>query len=141
MSFMRAVFEALGEDFEALRNGAPVVLEAERRPEATVGQAGPVSVRAELRTTSDGYRVAYAYNPGQGASSNGTNHLLTVADLDVGRLHRKADDPLCRPARKFWGLDGRAPESFEENPCRRCSEIRARLRVRASEIIEDEVSS
>lgn len=130
MSFMRAVCEALGENWEEVRN-RPLPATPEPALEAAA------TLRPELQTTPDGYRVAYAYNPGQGASSNGTNHLLTVADLDVGRLHRKAGDPLCRPARNFWGLDGRAPESFEENPCRRCSEIRARLKASASEIIED----
>lgn len=132
MSFMRILCEALGENWEAARN-RPLPATPEPAPEAA-------PLRPELRTTPDGYRVAYAYNPGQGAMSNGCNHLLTVADLDAGRLHRKAGDPLCRPARNFWGLDGRAPESFEENPCRRCSEIRARLKVRAAEIIEDEGS-
>lgn len=86
----------------------------------------------ESQITPDGYGVAYAYNPGQGAWSNGRNHLIVVADLDVGRLHRKAGDPLCRPARKFWGLQAREPEAFDQNPCKRCAEARTSLKTSAA---------
>lgn len=87
----------------------------------------PPSATPASDITPDGYRVAYAYQPRQGANSRGTNHLIAVQAIDVGRLHRKAGDPLCRPARTFWGLDGRSSSDFEANPCQRCAEIRARL--------------
>ena len=47
----------------------------------------------------------YAFNPRQGAMSNGSYHAILDQPLHVGRLRREAGDPLCKPARKFWGLN------------------------------------
>lgn len=49
--------------------------------------------------------VRYAFNRRQGASSNGSYHLVLDQPLHTGRLNREKGDALCKPASKFWGLD------------------------------------
>ncbi|WP_045861824.1 hypothetical protein [Teredinibacter purpureus] len=55
-------------------------------------------------------KVAYAYSPKEGASdgffSPGKSHFQLHSQLTKGRLKRDARDALCKPANKFWGLEG-----------------------------------
>lgn len=73
--------------------------------------------------------VGYAYSPRQTATPIGAYHLVTLERLEAGRITRDAGDALCKPARRFWGLE-RHP-SFEKNgaDCKRCREIAARLNL------------
>lgn len=53
--------------------------------------------------------VAYAYLGRMQRGSNdhqGGLHITTKAPFTVGRLVRKPGDALCKPAARFWGLDG-----------------------------------
>lgn len=61
--------------------------------------------------------VAYAYSRREGANSLGKYHIVLNQPLDSGRLHRMAEDALCRPGRQFWGLEPR-PRSAPD--CPRC---------------------
>lgn len=98
-------------------------------------QAPPTSHAAEHApsppaqlTTSDGYQIAYAYSPRENVGSTGKYHLITTERIEHGRLVREPGDALCKPTRKFWGLDGgRTAEDFERYGCVRCREIRDRL--------------
>jgi hypothetical protein len=68
--------------------------------------------------------IEHAYNPRQGAMSNGSYHAILHQPLHVGRLHRDTGDALCKPARKFWGLaTGNANARVS---CTRCVELMAR---------------
>lgn len=68
--------------------------------------------------------VEYAYNPRQGAMSNGSYHAIVDRPLHSGRLSRDAGDPLCKPARKFWGLNpGNRTNTVN---CTRCLALMAR---------------
>jgi hypothetical protein len=70
------------------------------------------------------FHVTGAYNPSDRGSNAGGNHLIVDALLDVGRLHRQPGDPLCKPARNFWGLTGDLRGSVT---CHKCAEIALRL--------------
>lgn len=64
--------------------------------------------------------VAYAYSRREGANSLGKYHLVLNQPLDSGRLHRMAEDALCRPGRKFWGLE---PRPGADVDCPRCLQL------------------
>lgn len=65
----------------------------------------------------DRLSVYGAYHPRDRGNAAGTQHLVVNADFISGRLRRKAGDPLCKPAAKFWGLY----EHRERAPtCKRC---------------------
>lgn len=49
--------------------------------------------------------VGYAYTPRQGALSTSSGHAVLEQPLQVGRLVRERGDALCRPRRRFWGLE------------------------------------
>lgn len=49
--------------------------------------------------------VGYAYSPRQGARSVSRNHAILDQPLNAGRFTRDEGDALCRPRRKFWGLE------------------------------------
>lgn len=118
-SALRWIAEACGVDPDAAQS-APV-----SAPPVTAPEAPP--------QTADGHGVAYAYNPGQGPSSNGAYHLVAKAPIQSGRLRRAPGDALCKPARRFWGLDGgRTEADFNSRPCARCAELRLRLQERAA---------
>jgi hypothetical protein len=68
--------------------------------------------------------VSYAYTLRQSDRSNGGDHYVTHEPLNVGRLHRQPGDALCKPHRKFWGLE---PTRRDVATCKRCLEIAARL--------------
>lgn len=61
--------------------------------------------------------VAYAYSRREGANSLGKYHLVLDQSIDSGRLHRTAEDALCRPGRQFWGLE---PRPNADADCPRC---------------------
>lgn len=84
-----------------------------------------------LATTGLNLRVDYAYTLRQSDRSNGADHLVVLEDLHVGRLHRQVGDALCRPRRKFWGLE---PTKRTEADCRRCLQIAQRLDLQAPAI-------
>lgn len=107
--------------------GAEPPAAQEHAPEAAVVEAAPEAPVHPL-LTADGYGVAYAYTPRQGPSSNGTYHLVVQAPLQAGRLRREPGDALCKPARRFWGLDGgRTEADFDSRPCATCSTLRGRI--------------
>ena len=70
---------------------------------------------------------AYAYSPRENDGSSGKYHVVTQVPLEAGRLRRAAGDALCKPARKFWGLDARSFERFQTYPCKRCKALAERL--------------
>lgn len=55
-------------------------------------------------------QLAYAYSPREGARdgsySPGRDHLQLLSPVYKGRFKRDAYDALCKPASKFWGLQG-----------------------------------
>lgn len=55
-------------------------------------------------------KTAYAYSPREGGREGffapGADHYQLLSPVTVGRLKRVAGDALCKPAKKFWGLDG-----------------------------------
>jgi len=79
-----------------------------------------------MRTLHDGspFHVTGAYNPSDRGSNAGGNHLIIDKKFDLGRLHRQPGDPLCKPARKFWGLTGDVRKNVT---CHKCAEIAMRL--------------
>ncbi len=99
-----------------------------RTPKLMPAQDEPVTSPA-LPTAPDSYRVAYAYSPRENVGSTGKYHLITTEQISRHPLFRRPGDALCKPARKFWGLDGgRTAEDFERHGCARCREIRDRLK-------------
>lgn len=72
-------------------------------------------------------RVLYAFNPGQGNRSNGSYHAVLDQPLHAGRLHRDTGDALCKPRRKFWGLQ--QGNGAAEVNCARCVDLMARHRI------------
>lgn len=78
-------------------------------------------------------RIVHAYNPRNGLNGDGrvgSEHYAVINALDVGRLHRRPGDPLCRPARKFsdlWPWDSH--NSYPPTICRRCQMIADRLSI------------
>ena len=114
MTFFQAIIEACGG--LGSEEVPPVALPAVPTPPAHP-------------TTPDGYRVAYAYSPRENVGSTGKYHLIATERIAHGPLVREPGDALCKPARKFWGLDGRrTAEDFERHGCARCREIRDRLK-------------
>lgn len=70
--------------------------------------------------------VRYAFNPRQGAMSNGAEHAVLDQPLHAGQLHRKAGDALCKPRGRFWGLE---PCRAERVTCTRCLALAERHAV------------
>jgi hypothetical protein len=52
------------------------------------------------------WHVEGSYNPSDRGQSKSGNHLVVDEPLRAGRLVREPGDPLCRPAKEFWGLTG-----------------------------------
>jgi hypothetical protein len=50
---------------------------------------------------------------------------MALESVVQGRLRREKSDALCKPRRKFWGLD--RVESNQEVTCARCKALLARL--------------
>lgn len=71
----------------------------------------------------EGFFVAYAFSPRQGNFSNGAYHLVTPEAFRSGRLVRNAGDALCKPRKRFWGLE----RANAEASCAACLRIAARL--------------
>jgi hypothetical protein len=66
--------------------------------------------------------VAYAYSRREGANSLGNYHLVLDQPLSSGRLHRNTHDALCKPARRFWGLEPRSEASANCPSCLRLAD-------------------
>lgn len=71
--------------------------------------------------------IRYAFNPRQGAMSNGTYHAVLDQPLHVGRLRRAARDAICKPRRQFWGLEPAGADA--RVTCSRCLFLVARHTV------------
>lgn len=86
--------------------------------------------RNKLQGVAGPLMIASAY---AGASTTGSYtgglHLIVTADLLRGRLSRSAGDALCKPAKKFWGLEPDPERDLSDVTCKRCSEISARLQL------------
>lgn len=65
----------------------------------------------------------------RGGTERGGYHYTVPEDLNAGRLHRKAGDALCRPARKFWWLNPLVTTGVEVG-CKECLKIANRLRLK-----------
>jgi hypothetical protein len=94
-----------------LGHGEPVVL--------VEGYAGGISLEhidldQEQVTTA---HVEYAFSRREGANSLGNYHLVLDQPLHSGRLHRDTHDALCKPRRRFWGLE---PRPKAQADCPRC---------------------
>lgn len=70
------------------------------------------------------FHVEDVYNPSDRGAQPGGSHLVLDEALHEGRLHRNAGDPLCKPAKKFWGLTGRHVQRVS---CHNCARIALRL--------------
>jgi hypothetical protein len=112
MDFVHRLALALGHDPDAPRE--PLQEEAPAPPAANVRR--PLLV------------VKAAHHPGDAGRAAGADHYTVTRPLDVGRLHRRPGDALCRPAAKFWGLYD-APE--RKANCVRCIAIAERHRLAA----------
>ena len=51
------------------------------------------------------HHIAYAYSPRENVGSGGKDHIVLEEEYSKGRLKRISGDPLCKPARDFWGLE------------------------------------
>lgn len=71
--------------------------------------------------------IGYAYSPRQGARSTSSNHAVLDQPLKTGRLTREPGDALCRPRRKFWGLEDALHE--QSVTCPRCRDLADRYGV------------
>lgn len=69
------------------------------------------------------WHASGAFHPLDRGMAAGAAHIVLRVDLDRGRLHRRAGDALCRPARTFWQLGA----SRDEPDCKRCLEIARRI--------------
>lgn len=78
--------------------------------------------------------VEHAYPPRPGAFTQGGDHIILDQELFVGRLHRKTQDALCKPARKFWGLDGGLRQLATAN-CKVCLARQDRLRAQGINVV------
>jgi hypothetical protein len=110
MDFVRRLALALGHDPDAPREPLP-------EPE-------PAAVPSKTTVEQPLLVVKTAHHPGDIGNAAGADHYAVTRPLDVGRLHRRAGDALCKPAAKFWGLydaDERAAN------CKRCRTIAERL--------------
>ena len=114
------IFDTLAEAFGDGVPLEPAEFPAPRGPEAVP----PEPVHTDGAVTA---HVEYAYNPRQGAMSNGSHHAVLDQPLHAGRLHREAGDALCKPARRFWGLE--VGHDLANVDCRRCVEMLARHNV------------
>ncbi|GAA2457250.1 hypothetical protein [Streptomyces macrosporus] len=74
--------------------------------------------------------VRYAFNPRQGASSNGGYHIVLDQPLSAGRLSREAGDALCKRAAAFWGLERGNPD--QQPTCTSCLKRAERYGVTVS---------
>lgn len=67
-------------------------------------------------------KTAYAYSPREGARdgffSPGKDHFQLLSPVAEGRFKRESGDALCKPAVKFWGLQGFNDDS--PVTCRQC---------------------
>lgn len=70
--------------------------------------------------------TAYAYSPRENVGSLGGLHIVVRVPVHAGRLHREPGDALCKPAAKFWGLDGR-----ENTPATCIGCLRAAVKLHA----------
>lgn len=109
MSFTRFLAAALGHDPDAPREPLPK-LEPVQLPDTPE----PTTLLV----------VAGAHHPRDRGMAHGSNHYTVTRALDVGRLHRRPGDALCKPASKFWGLYS-SPE--REANCKLCVAIAARF--------------
>lgn len=51
------------------------------------------------------FYIAYAYSPREKNIANGHNHIVTRANIKLGRAKRRRGDAICAPpSRQFWGL-------------------------------------
>lgn len=83
-----------------------------------------VSLQKTLAKRGQRLEVEHAYSPRENTGSHGGDHLIATADVRVGRLIRHRHDPLCKPRKKFWGLN---PGGFDRPTCVKCIEIAERL--------------
>lgn len=106
------------EAFDARNNPGPIGF----IPVSKLPRVEPASAVATNELS-----FAYAYSPRENDGSRGKYHAVTRRPLWHGRLRRAEGDPLCKPARKFWGLDSRSREKFDSYPCKRCKKLGVRL--------------
>lgn len=74
------------------------------------------------------WHVEGTYNPSDRGNSKTGNHMVLDEPLRAGRLVRSKGDPLCAPAKKFWGLTG--PVAVREDrsvSCHKCVKHGLRL--------------
>ena len=72
------------------------------------------------------WHTEHAYSVRETGSFGGGDHIVIEKPLHLGRLKRKARDPLCKPRDKFKFLD--IPDDEETRPnCKKCIEIAKRL--------------
>lgn len=75
--------------------------------------------------------IGIAYSPRQSDLSHGGSHIVTAEPIHVGRLHRGPLDALCKPRRRFWGLEVLPVDSASARTptCSRCLAIAERLGI------------
>jgi hypothetical protein len=73
-----------------------------------------------------GTSIAYAYSPNQGPTSRGKDHICPAEDISIGRLTRKAGQPICS-TQDFWGLE---PGLSDQPTCQGCIKAAERIVVK-----------
>lgn len=68
--------------------------------------------------------AGYAYSPRQGALTVARDHTVLSGWFRLGQLQRKAGDALCKPRKRFWGLED--TRDGREATCPTCLERMAR---------------
>ncbi len=69
--------------------------------------------------------IAYGYQPNRESGNADTEHIVLEEDLDLGGIHRKQGDTLCRKVEEFDGLE--ALDLDRPPNCLQCLEIAQRI--------------
>ena len=72
-------------------------------------------------------RAMYAFSPRQGGGTVARCHAVLDQPVEAGRFRRKAEDALCKPREKFWGLAPGNPKA--EVSCPACLARMARYGI------------
>lgn len=73
--------------------------------------------------------IGYAYSPRENVNSKGGNHVVLLQPLAFGRFRREKHDALCKPFKKFWGLNVVAAGDTRKVTCTRCIELAVRFAI------------
>ena len=68
-----------------------------------------------------------AHNPSDRGANRSVSHIVVDEPVSTGRFERGIGDPLCKPAKKFWGLTGHRDQDVVS--CHDCIKQALRLGI------------